>query len=131
MPAAVVTIGAATTAKTKQAAIREARRVIGLAPGVSCHRVVAMTGSYRSLDRVAVTLGTGPAKGHIQPMATCPICEKKPAEPAYRPFCSKRCADVDLHRWLSGVYAVPVTELDDEDGEAPSQDEPPPRNGSR
>ena len=34
---------------------------------------------------------------------------------AAQPFCSKRCADVDLHRWLSGVYAVPVTEDEEED----------------
>jgi len=33
----------------------------------------------------------------------------------FRPFCSKRCADVDLNRWLSGVYAVPVTEDEEED----------------
>jgi endogenous inhibitor of DNA gyrase (YacG/DUF329 family) len=45
----------------------------------------------------------------------CPICGK-PAVPAHRPFCSKRCADVDLNRWLSGTYAVPVTEQEDEDG---------------
>jgi endogenous inhibitor of DNA gyrase (YacG/DUF329 family) len=37
--------------------------------------------------------------------------------PQFRPFCSKRCADVDLNRWLSGVYTVPVTEDTDEDGE--------------
>ncbi|MFL5086138.1 MAG: DNA gyrase inhibitor YacG, partial [Xanthobacteraceae bacterium] len=36
----------------------------------------------------------------------CPTCGK-PAEERFRPFCSKRCADVDLNRWLSGVYAVP------------------------
>ncbi|MGA8999198.1 MAG: DNA gyrase inhibitor YacG, partial [Pseudolabrys sp.] len=35
---------------------------------------------------------------------SCPICGK-PVEPAFKPFCSKRCADIDLHRWLSGVYA--------------------------
>jgi uncharacterized protein len=46
---------------------------------------------------------------------TCPICGK-PAAETFRPFCSKRCADVDLNRWLSGVYAVPVQEDDDEDG---------------
>jgi uncharacterized protein len=45
----------------------------------------------------------------------CPICGKPLAE-KFRPFCSKRCADVDLHRWLSGVYAVPVVEEEDEDG---------------
>ena len=44
----------------------------------------------------------------------CPICGK-PQEHMFRPFCSKRCADVDLHRWLSGVYAVPVTEDEEED----------------
>ncbi|MDE2486921.1 MAG: DNA gyrase inhibitor YacG [Alphaproteobacteria bacterium] len=37
----------------------------------------------------------------------CPVCGKPP-EPAYRPFCSKRCADVDLQRWLSGAYAIPA-----------------------
>jgi len=46
----------------------------------------------------------------------CPICAK-PVSPDFRPFCSKRCADVDLNRWLKGVYAVPVTETDDEDGD--------------
>lgn len=38
--------------------------------------------------------------------AECPICGK-PTDAEYRPFCSKRCADVDLNRWLSGQYAVP------------------------
>lgn len=41
-------------------------------------------------------------------MATCPICRERPTDPKYRPFCSKRCADVDLQRWLSGVYAIPA-----------------------
>jgi uncharacterized protein len=36
----------------------------------------------------------------------CPICGK-PAEQAFRPFCSSRCRDVDLNRWLSGTYIVP------------------------
>jgi uncharacterized protein len=36
----------------------------------------------------------------------CPICGK-PVQVAYRPFCSKRCADIDLSRWLKGVYAIP------------------------
>ena len=50
----------------------------------------------------------------------CPICGK-PADPGVRPFCSKRCADIDLNRWLSGVYAVPVREEEDEDGERPAE----------
>ncbi|NDC58917.1 MAG: DNA gyrase inhibitor YacG [Alphaproteobacteria bacterium] len=45
--------------------------------------------------------------------AKCPICSK-PTDPQMRPFCSKRCADVDLHRWLSGSYVVPGA-VDDED----------------
>jgi endogenous inhibitor of DNA gyrase (YacG/DUF329 family) len=47
----------------------------------------------------------------------CPICGK-PAVETFQPFCSRRCADVDLNRWLSGVYAVPVKEEEDEDGTA-------------
>jgi len=47
---------------------------------------------------------------------TCVICGK-PQDEKFRPFCSKRCADVDLHRWLSGSYAIPVKEAEDEDGE--------------
>jgi uncharacterized protein len=45
----------------------------------------------------------------------CPICGK-PAVERVRPFCSRRCADVDLNRWLTGAYAVPVKEDEDEDG---------------
>ena len=47
--------------------------------------------------------------------AHCPIC-KRPVVEQFRPFCSKRCADVDLHRWLSGRYAVAGREEEDEDG---------------
>ena len=39
----------------------------------------------------------------------CPICGR-PAEPSRRPFCSKRCADVDLSRWLGGVYRIETPE---------------------
>jgi endogenous inhibitor of DNA gyrase (YacG/DUF329 family) len=41
----------------------------------------------------------------------CPICGK-PARDPYRPFCSRRCADVDLKRWLSDGYAIPAVEDD-------------------
>ena len=47
---------------------------------------------------------------------SCPICSKPALEP-FRPFCSKRCADVDLNRWLSGAYAIPVREGEEEDPE--------------
>ena len=49
---------------------------------------------------------------------TCPICGKDTAE-RYRPFCSKRCADVDLGRWLTGGYAIPTDEPEDEAQEPP------------
>jgi endogenous inhibitor of DNA gyrase (YacG/DUF329 family) len=50
----------------------------------------------------------------LAPDKPCPICGK-PALERYRPFCSKRCADIDLNRWLSGIYAVPVKESESED----------------
>jgi endogenous inhibitor of DNA gyrase (YacG/DUF329 family) len=47
----------------------------------------------------------------------CPICGK-PSVPEWEPFCSPRCKDVDLHRWLSGSYAIPAVEADEpDDGE--------------
>jgi len=39
----------------------------------------------------------------------CPICGK-PAQPRHRPFCSARCADIDLGRWLKGAYRIPSEE---------------------
>ncbi len=39
----------------------------------------------------------------------CPICGRAAVEAA-RPFCSRRCADVDLGRWFSGGYVVPGEE---------------------
>jgi uncharacterized protein len=64
-----------------------------------------------------------PAPTDVPCNSTCPICGK-PTVDAFRPFCGKRCRDVDLNRWLSGVYAVPVKEDEDEDG-APKRDEQP------
>ena len=48
---------------------------------------------------------------------TCAICKRPADDPACTPFCSRRCADLDLQRWFSGVYAVPAVEPED-DGEA-------------
>ena len=45
----------------------------------------------------------------------CPICDR-PTDTHYRPFCSRRCADIDLAKWFTGSYAIPVTAEDD--GEA-------------
>ncbi len=49
--------------------------------------------------------------------APCPVCGKQ-AQPETQPFCSRRCADIDLGRWLTGQYVVPGPEgeaLADED----------------
>ena len=43
----------------------------------------------------------------------CPICHKLAPETKYKPFCSKRCADIDLGNWLNETYTVPAVELDD------------------
>ncbi len=45
----------------------------------------------------------------------CPICGK-PVSADYRPFCSKRCADIDLGRWLGGQYVIPGSPDSEEDG---------------
>jgi uncharacterized protein len=57
--------------------------------------------------------GKGSAKRAPKP---CPICGK-PATAASRPFCSERCRDVDLNRWLSDSYRLPAAKDGDEDAE--------------
>ena len=66
----------------------------------------------RPMDRPAPPLRA------VRLRAQCPGC-RKPAEEKYRPFCSKRCADVDLGRWLKESYRVPTDETPD-DGSEPS-----------
>ncbi len=56
---------------------------------------------------------TPPANDNPKPCAIC----GKPRVERYRPFCSARCADIDLHRWLGGHYAVPSQDEDDQSGD--------------
>ena len=44
----------------------------------------------------------------------CPICKKEVTDLKYRPFCCKRCADIDLNRWFTGVYNIPAEPVDPE-----------------
>ena len=51
--------------------------------------------------------------GHSWRMS-CPICAN-PTETEFRPFCSRRCADIDLGRWMLGQYAIPVDAQEEEE----------------
>ncbi len=53
--------------------------------------------------------------------ATCPICGKPPTT-ENRPFCSKRCADIDLGRWFTESYRVPASAPDTESAEDELED---------
>jgi uncharacterized protein len=57
----------------------------------------------------------------LPPAKPCPIC-RKPVELTFKPFCSKRCADVDLNRWLVGNYAIPTNETDEDEAGPPTRD---------
>ena len=52
----------------------------------------------------------------------CAICGK-PQNPKNKPFCSPRCADIDLGRWLKGSYAIPAVDDDDDEDGMSSSDE--------
>ena len=55
-------------------------------------------------------------KGHSQ-KAACPLCEQ-PAKAPHTPFCSRRCAQLDLGKWLTGDYMIPAYEaMEDSDVE--------------
>jgi uncharacterized protein len=53
------------------------------------------------------------AEPKLASKGTCPQCGR-PVQLVYRPFCSKRCSDLDLSRWLNGVYAVPGRSTEEE-----------------
>lgn len=74
----------------------------------------------KRVDRAAGGGYGRPDKGRKIKSSKCAVCGKSVVN-AYRPFCSKRCADIDLWRWLKGEYAVPGTP--GEAGEAPDTEE--------
>jgi uncharacterized protein len=61
---------------------------------------------------------TPPALRAVRTQAKCPVCGR-PTDARYRPFCTKRCADIDLGRWLKEGYRVPTDETP-EQGEEPA-----------
>ncbi|MHA1559095.1 MAG: DNA gyrase inhibitor YacG [Alphaproteobacteria bacterium] len=52
----------------------------------------------------------------LRPTRSCPICCQSSGR-RYYPFCSQRCADRDLNRWLLGAYTIPVVTDDYDDGD--------------
>ena len=58
-------------------------------------------------------------QGKKQPK--CPICAK-PSAAEFRPFCSKRCADVDLGKWLNEGYRIPTSEIPGQEGGSDEED---------
>ena len=61
---------------------------------------------------------SGDEKAEKIPVGVCPICGK-PAETRHRPFCSHRCALIDLGRWLGGNYHVPAGQGNEEEEDTP------------
>ena len=62
------------------------------------------------------------ASGKAGNKSGCPICGK-PVDPKFKPFCSERCRQVDLNRWLSGTYRIPDAEPPDNGEEGKNQSE--------
>jgi hypothetical protein len=65
----------------------------------------------------------------LRPKRPCPECGRPSARDTY-PFCSARCKNVDLSRWLTGAYVIPGREDEDEDGK-PDGNRPEPESGPK
>jgi uncharacterized protein len=68
-------------------------------------------------------------KSPAGPRGNCPICSR-PSDTKYRPFCSRRCADVDLSRWLGGAYAIPDSGESEDGDEGSDSEGMPPASGA-
>ena len=55
-----------------------------------------------------------PEPVRLRPKRPCPVCHKL-SQQKYHPFCSDRCAQIDLHRWLGGTYAIAAEEPGEDD----------------
>ena len=55
----------------------------------------------------------------LLPARPCAICGK-PATQQFHPFCSGRCADIDLNRWLNGSYVIPAEPVEDDEDDVPT-----------
>ncbi len=67
----------------------------------------SMEGSHSNMaDNENTPPAASPSVTSAAPLKPCAVCGK-PAQPRYKPFCSARCADIDLGRWLKGSYVIP------------------------
>lgn len=55
-----------------------------------------------------------PPPPSARPLGPCPVCNRTPPDARFRPFCSARCRQVDLGRWLAEDYAIPAKPEDDD-----------------
>jgi endogenous inhibitor of DNA gyrase (YacG/DUF329 family) len=58
------------------------------------------------------------------PAKPCPVC-RKPATAKHKPFCSQRCATIDLARWVTGTYRVPTNETPEDASSPDERDDTP------
>ena len=65
---------------------------------------------------------SGPRRNKVA--ARCPVCGRA-RDDKFKPFCSKRCADIDLGRWLGGRYVIPGKQTGDDEADAPVQSPEP------
>lgn len=63
-----------------------------------------------------------------KPVPRCAICGK-PQDAKFKPFCSRRCTNIDLNRWLKGAYAIPGRPEDDGESGRSAGDDPAPDEG--
>lgn len=56
----------------------------------------------------------------LRPRRPCPECGR-PSSRGHYPFCSTRCKEIDLNRWLSGSYVIPGRTIEEDDDETPAQ----------
>ncbi len=76
-----------------------------------------------------MTSGQGKSRGAVASDRAgkgrrCPTCGR-PAASEFRPFCSRRCADIDLGRWLKGIYRIPTEERPGSDAPDETPEEAP------
>ncbi len=71
-------------------------------------------------ERPAIANDNNPPQNEDERPASTGVCPQcgKPRVEHYRPFCSRRCADIDLARWLGGRYAIPAREQDEDEDSA-------------